>query len=111
MMNPDYKPQKRQWRGPIYLSKSIYVLMNEETKEAFKKYNLEVLQEYKNRTVQERLCCLDDPTPTSGAEPVDQPLQINPDHDLETPDDAILDLINNQAPNDEQLEQNVIVIL
>ena len=32
-------------------------------------------------------------------------LQINPDHYLETPEDSILDLIDNQAPNDEQLEQ------
>ena len=51
------------------------------------------------------LCCPDDPTPTPGAEPGDQSPQINPDDDLETPHDAILDFINNQAPNDEQLEQ------
>ena len=79
--------------------------MNGESKEASKKYNLESLQKSEIRTVQETLCCLDDPTPNPGAELADQPLQINPDHDLETPDDALLDLINNQAPNDEQLEQ------
>ena len=75
--------------------------MNEESKEALKKYNLEAPKcEY--RTVQEALHCLDDPTPNPGAEPADQLLQINPDHYLGTPDDTILDLINNQAPNDEQ---------
>ena len=78
--------------------------MNEESKEALKKYNLEA-PKCENRTVQEALHCLDDPTPNPGAKPADQLLQINPDHYLGTPDDTILDLINNQAPNDEQLEQ------
>ena len=66
---------------------------------------METLQKFKNRTVEEALSCLDDPTPNPGAEPEDQPLQINADHDLETPDDSILDVINNQVPSDEQLEQ------
>ena len=30
---------------------------------------------------------------------------MNTDHDLEKPDDSILDYINSQAPNDEQMEQ------
>ena len=30
---------------------------------------------------------------------------INTDHDLEIPDDSIIDCMNSQAPNDEQLEQ------
>ena len=53
------------------------------------------------------MCCLDDPTPNPGAEPEDQPTQMNTDHDLdlETPDDSILDYLNSQAPNDEQMEQ------
>ena len=79
--------------------------MNEESKETLKKYKLEALQKVKNRKVQEALCCLDDPTPTPGAEPEDQSLQINTDHDFETTDDSILDLISSQAPNDEQMEQ------
>ena len=32
---------------------------------------------------------------------------MNTDHDLETPDDSILDFINSQAPNDEQMEQTL----
>ena len=104
MLNPHHKPQERQWDGPIHLPKSICVLMNEESKEGLKQYNLEPLQKFMNRTVQEALCCLDEPTHTPGAEPEDQPLQINTDHDLET-HDSILDLFNSQAPNDEQLEQ------
>ena len=36
IMNPHHKPQKRQWDGPIYLPKSIYVLMSEQSKEALK---------------------------------------------------------------------------
>ena len=43
MMNPHHKPHKRQWDGPIYLPKSIYVLMSEESKEALKKYSLGAL--------------------------------------------------------------------
>ena len=43
--------KERQWDGPVYLPKSIYVLMNEESKEALKKYNLEPLQYFKNRKV------------------------------------------------------------
>ena len=105
MLTSHQKPQKRQWDGPIYLPKSTYVLMNEESNEALKKYNLEALQKLKNRTVQEALCCHDDPTPNPGAEQEDQPLQINTDHDLETSNGFMLDLINNQAPSDEQLEQ------
>ena len=61
--------KERQWDGPVYLPKSIYVLMNEESKEALKKYNLEPLQYFKNRKVSEALCCLDDPTSNPGAEP------------------------------------------
>ena len=64
MLNLHQKPQKRQWNGPIYLLQSIYVLMNEESKEALKKYNLEALQKFQNRKVHEALCCIDDPTPT-----------------------------------------------
>ena len=105
MLTLHQKPQKRQWDGHIYLPKSSYVLMNEEAKEALEKYNLEALQKFKNRTVQEALCCLYDPTSTPDAEPEDQLLQINTDHDLKTSDDSILDLMNNQAPSDEQLEQ------
>ena len=60
--------------------------MNEESKETLKKNNLEALQKFQNRTVEEALCCLDDPTPTPGTEPEDQPIQINADHDIETPD-------------------------
>ena len=36
MLNPHLKPQKRQRDGPIYLPKVIYVLMNEESKEALR---------------------------------------------------------------------------
>ena len=57
------------------------------------------------RTVHEVLCCLNDCVPTPGAEPEYQPLQINTDHDLKTPDDSIFGLIKNQAPSDEQFEQ------
>ena len=46
MLNLHQKPQKRQWDGPVYLPKYIYVLMNEESKEALKKYNIETLQKY-----------------------------------------------------------------
>ena len=81
MLNPNQKPQKRQWDGHIYLPKSIHSPMNEESKESLKKYNLDALQKYKNRTVQETLCYLDDPTPIPGADPEDQPLQINTDLD------------------------------
>ena len=102
ILNPHQKPQKRQWDGAIYLLKSIYVLMKEESKEALKKYNIEPLQKSQNRKAQWALCFLDDPTPNPGAEPVDQPLHMNTDHDLETPDDSILDFITSQAPNDEQ---------
>ena len=70
-----------------------------------KKYDLEALQEFQNREVQEAICCLDDPTPTPGAQPEDQTPQMSPDHDLEAPDDSILDYINSQAPNHEQMEQ------
>ena len=66
MLNPHKKCQKRQWDSPIYLPKSIYILMNEQSKEALKKHNLEVLQKFLNRKVQEVLCCLDDPTTTPG---------------------------------------------
>ena len=52
-----------------------------------------------------RLYVFGDPTPTPGAEPEDQLLQIHTDHDLETPDDSIFDLMNSQAPSDEQLNQ------
>ena len=83
--------------GWTYFPEFINVLMSNESKEAIKKYNLEAFQKFKDRTVQEVLCCLDGPAPTPGAEPED--------HDLKTLDDSILDLINNQAPNDEQLEQ------
>ena len=48
--------------------------------------------------------CHDDPTPNPGAEPEDQTIEMSTDHDLETPDDSILDYINSQAPNDEQME-------
>ena len=72
--------------------------MNEESTEALKKYILEALQKFQIRKVQEALCCLDDPTPKQGAEPEDQPLQMNADHDLKTPDDSILDFINSQVP-------------
>ena len=47
MLNPHQNPQKRQWDGPIYLPKSIYILMNEESKEALKKYNLEALKSFR----------------------------------------------------------------
>ena len=30
---------------------------------------------------------------------------MNTDHDLKTPDDSILDIINSQAPNDEQIDR------
>ena len=73
--------------------------------EALKKYNLEALQKFQDRKVQEALCYLDEPTSNPGAEPEDQPPQMNTDHDLKTPDDSILDCINSQAPNDEQMEQ------
>ena len=49
MLNPHQKPQRRQSDGPIYLHKSIYIFMNEESKEALKKYNLEALQMFQNR--------------------------------------------------------------
>ena len=61
IMNLHYKPQKRQWDGPIYLPKSIYVHMNEASKEALKKYDIVACKEFQNRTVQEAFCCLDDP--------------------------------------------------
>ena len=35
--------------------KSIYVLMNEESKESLKKYNIEALQKFQIRKVQEAL--------------------------------------------------------
>ena len=105
MLNPHQNPQKRQWDRPIYLPNSICVLMSEVSKEALKKDNLEALQKFQNRKVQEASCCLDDPTPTPAAAPEDQPPQMNTDHDLETPDDSIPDFINTQAPNDEQMEQ------
>ena len=70
--------------------------MDEESEEALEKDNIEALQ---------TLCCLDEPTPTPGAEPEDQTPQMNTDHDLATPDDSVLDCINSQAPNDEQMEQ------
>ena len=104
MLSSHEKPQKRQWDGPIYLPKSIYALMNEECKEAIKKYSLEALQKFHSRKVQEALCYLDDPTPTPGVEPEDQLPQMNTDHDVETPDDSILDYISSQAPNDEKME-------
>ena len=75
MLNPHHKPQERQWDGPIHLPKSICVLMNEESKEGLKQYNLEPLQKFMNRTVQKALCCLDEPTHTPGAEPEDQPFR------------------------------------
>ena len=31
-LNSHQEPQKRQWDGPNYLPKSMYVLMNEESK-------------------------------------------------------------------------------
>ena len=105
MLNTHQKLHKKQWDGPIYLGKSISVFMNEESKEALKKYNLEALQKFLNWKVQEALCCLDDPTPYPGAEPEDRPPQMNTDQDLKTPYDSILDSINSQAPNDEQMEQ------
>ena len=80
--------------------------MNEESKEALKKYNLEALQKFLNRKVQEASCCLDDPTPTLGEELEDQHPQMNTDHDLETPEDSILDYIISQASNDEQLSKH-----
>ena len=46
--------------------------MNEESKEALKKYNLEALQKFQNRKVQEPLCCLDEPTPNPGAAEITQ---------------------------------------
>ena len=46
MLNPHHNNQKRQWDGSIYLSRFIYVLMNEELKEAIKKHNLEALQKF-----------------------------------------------------------------
>ena len=47
MLISHQKPQERLWDGPFYLSKSICVLMNEESKEALKKYNLVALQSLK----------------------------------------------------------------
>ena len=94
MMSPHRKPQKRQWDGAIYLPKSIYILMNEESKEALKKYNLEAPKNFQNRQIQEALCCLDNSTNTPGAEPEDHTPLMNTDHDLKTPDDSILDYIN-----------------
>ena len=49
--------------------------MNEGSKEVLEKYKLEALQKLQNREVQEALCCLDNPTPTPGAERKDQPLR------------------------------------
>ena len=34
MLNPHQQSQRRQWDGPIYLPKSIYVLLNKEAKDA-----------------------------------------------------------------------------
>ena len=75
MLTSHQEPQKRQWNGPIYLPKSICVPMNKESREALKKYNLEALQTFKNRTVHKTLCCLDDPTRNLGAEPEEEPLR------------------------------------
>ena len=68
-LNLHQKLQKRQWHGPIYLLRSINVLFNEESKEAFEIYNLEALQKFQNRNLQEALCCLDETFPTPGAKP------------------------------------------
>ena len=83
------------------------MLLNQEAKEALSKYNMEAIEKFKNRKIDETMCCLDtqepseNPTAIPDEESTDNNCMNHPDHDLDMPDDCLLDYINSQHPCDE----------
>ena len=125
--NPDYKKQiqnvkpnrfpkkspRRKWTGPIYLPSHIYILLSKEAKDALQKYNVEAIQKFKaSRNLNETQFIYtmaehaQDELPTIIVDEEFQECQeFNTDHDLEPPEDDILEFITSQQHSDDQLDQ------
>ena len=118
--NPNVKPNtfpkkspRQKWTGPIYLPSHIYNLLSQEAKDALQKYNLEAIQKYKaSRNLNETQLihtiseyAQEELPPNNDEQEFQECQEFNTDHDLEPPEDDILEFITSQEHSDDQLDQ------
>ena len=104
---------RQNWTGPIYLPSHIYNLLSQEAKDALQKYDVEAIQKFKasrnlnetqfTHTISEH--AQDASPPIINEEEFQECQEFNTDHDLEPPEDDILEFITSQEHSDDQLDQ------
>ena len=117
--NPNVKPNtfpkkstRPKWTGPIYLPSHIYNLLSQEAKDALQKYNVAAIQKFKasrNMNETQFIHTMSEHTqhelpPIIDEEQFQECQEFNTDHDLEPPEDDILEFITSQEHSDDQLD-------
>ena len=107
------KSTRQKWTRPIYLPSHIYNLLSQEAKDALQKYNVEAIQKFKasrnlnethfKHTMSEH--AQEELLPIIDEEEIQECLEFNTDHDLEPPEDDILEFITSQEHSDDQHDQ------
>ena len=113
--NPNVKPNtfpkkstRQKWTGPIYLPSHINNLLSQEAKD-----NVEAIQKFKaSRNLNETQFihtmsehAQEELLPIIDEEEFQECQEFNTDHDLEPPEDDILEFITSQEHSDDQLDQ------
>ena len=107
------KSPRQKWTGPIYLPSHKYNLLSQEAKDALQKYNVEAIQNFKaSRNLNETQVihtmsehAQEELLPIIDEEEFQECQEFNTDHDLEPPEEDILEFITSQEHSNDQLDQ------